>query len=414
MSFFNAIKNIFGFGPDEDLIVETDGDETYESTETEYTPAVEEHIEGLTTVPTLPEIDPVMKQRIFDGVVEVFNSALPDFLARSIDPAAQTRLLAEKLDRGVDDYLNSLMLTAEQYAEAKLKSATESAMRESERLRSEMQQIDQQRTNLREQQLSADRRRRALADRVNDLETQLASSEAEREQFELENRSLLNKLKVADIQPGVVEEMTHEIEQLKARLAEQQPAQVDDSALAEAEARIGQLTKENEDLSKQFELAQSMYNDLQHQYADEREGRLSAENSLSEARKIIESVAEIQEQMKQVEEVIRKRDERIAKLKSANKKLRDQLTAAEEALKTTRVMHDDGLFAITEDNVAPTGMSKDTLTAIEDEFECPEWFVSEPAPGETSPLLQHDSEFGYQEPPKKPRKPENDAQLSLF
>ena len=82
-----------------------------------------------------------------------------------------------------------------------------------------MAQLEQQRSSLREAQLSADRRRRALSDRVNDLESKLATAEAEREQFELENKSLLNKLKVADVQPALVEDLTKEVERLKAALA---------------------------------------------------------------------------------------------------------------------------------------------------------------------------------------------------
>ena len=45
----------------------------------------------------------------------------------------------------------------------------------------------------------------------------------------------------------------------------------------------------------------------------------------------------------------------------------------------------------------------------------PDWFVSEPPPGEVTPAASSPTlQFGYQEPPRKPRKPENDAQLSLF
>lgn len=420
MSFFSAIKNAFGFGPDNDFEYDAD---TCDDADAPEAPTVandtSEAVEGLTEVPTLPEIDTAMKARIFEGVVAVFNSNLPDFLAKSVDPEAQSRLLAETLDKDIDNYLSGLMLVAEQYAEAKLKGATENALRESERLRSDMQQIEQQRTSLREQQLSADRRRRALADRVNDLEAQLASVEAEREQFELENRSLLNKLKVADIQPGVVEEMSREIERLKA-LAEgkEQPAAAADTAeLEAARAEAQKLSGELADIRTQQEMSQAMYNDMQNQYAAEREARIAAEKSLDEARKIIESVAEIQSQMEQVEEVIRKRDQRIEKLKTNNKKLREQLAAADNALKAARAMRDDGLFALADaerQSDAPGSITAEHMTAIEDEFECPDWFVSQPAPGEVSPLLQPDSEFGYQEPPKKPKRPENDAQLSLF
>ena len=422
MSFFSAIKNAFGFGPDSEYDIETadDSEEASVETHSQDAPASSDEaaVEGLTEVPTLPEIEPAMKARIFDGAVAIFNEALPDFLSKSVDPDAQAKRLAEALDKGVDDYLSGLMLQAEQYAEAKLKGATESARRESERLRSDMQQIEQQRTSLREQQLSADRRRRALADRVTDLEAQLAAAEAEREQYELENRSLLNKLKVADIQPGVVDEMTKEIETLKAQLAGNENISaeptVDPAELEAAKAQADKLSGEIKDLRTQQEMSQAMYNDLQNQFAAEKEGRLAAEKSLEEARKIVDSVAEIQVQMSQVEEVIRKRDERIARLKASNKKLREQLAAAEDAAQ--RAMNrDDGLFALpAESSPAKGSFSADAMAAIEDEFECPEWFVSRPAPGEVSPLLTSDAEFGYQEPPKKAQKPENDAQLSLF
>ncbi|MDE6156514.1 MAG: hypothetical protein K2F78_00025, partial [Muribaculaceae bacterium] len=138
---------------------------------------------------------------------------------------------------------------------------------------------------------------------------------------------------------------------------------------------------------------------------------------LAEAKTIVDSVAQIQLQMGQVEELIRKRDERIEKLKNTNRRLREQLAESEKALDAAR-RADQGLFTVDNSDrveaVADKSISRDALSAIEDEFECPDWFVSEPAPGEVSPLLQSDSEFGYQEPPKKPRKPENDAQLSLF
>ncbi len=451
MSVFSAIKRAFGFGPDAEYDNETADDVDDAPLALAEAPAEEkqeEAVEGLSDVPTLPEIDPAVKQKIFAGAVAIFNESLPDFLRESVDADKQQKRLAEAIDKGVDDYLNGLMLVAEQYAEAKLKGATENARRESERLRSDMQQIEQQRTSLREQQLSADRRRRALADRVTDLESQLAAAEAEREQYELERRSLMNKLKVADIQPGVVEDLQKEIEQLRAQLASGAPAEAQSAVqgvdpaeheavlarekealakAAELEARVAELAETNKtiaeekaavdgllaDLRTQQELSQGMYNDLQTQYATERDAHREAEESLAEARKIVASVAEIQEQMSQVESMIRKRDERISRLKANNKKLREQLDAA---LNAARGAANEGLFAFSDEKpqAASPKISADNLAAIEDDFEVPEWFVSEPLPGEVSPLLASDAEFGYQEPPRKPRKPENDAQLSLF
>lgn len=434
MSFFSALKSAFGFGPEQEYISDPETADDPETDDDAAAPvavsAESEAVEGLSEIPTLPEIDPAMKARIFDGAVAIFNEALPGFISSTSDTKAQAARLAEAIDKGVDDYLNSLMLVAEQYAEAKLKNATETAKRESEKLKADMHMIEQQRTNLREQQLSADRRRRALADRVNDLEAQLAKLEAEREQFELENRSLLNKLKVADIQPGVVDEMTREIEELKARLAsggaaDTQEPDVNPQELQEAREKADALAAELADLKTQQEMTQTMYNDLQNNYGKERDERIKAEAELAEAKKIVDSVAEIQVQMSQVEEVIRKRDERIEKLKTSNRKLREQLEQARQEAESAR-QHDNGLFGVSADNEPEYGQEatapdpaaekqlKEDMSAIEDEFECPDWFVSQPAPGEVSPLLQPDPEFGYQEPPRKPKKPESDAQLSLF
>lgn len=434
MSFFSALKSAFGFGPEQEYISDPETADDPETDDDAAAPvavsAESEAVEGLSEIPTLPEIDPAMKARIFDGAVAIFNEALPGFISSTSDTKAQAARLAEAIDKGVDDYLNSLMLVAEQYAEAKLKNATETAKRESEKLKADMHLIEQQRTNLREQQLSADRRRRALADRVNDLEAQLAKLEAEREQFELENRSLLNKLKVADIQPGVVDEMTREIEELKARLAsggaaDTQEPDVNPQELQEAREKADALAAELADLKTQQEMTQTMYNDLQNNYGKERDERIKAEAELAEAKKIVDSVAEIQVQMSQVEEVIRKRDERIEKLKTSNRKLREQLEQARQEAESAR-QHDNGLFGVSADNEPEYGQEatapdpaaekqlKEDMSAIEDEFECPDWFVSQPAPGEVSPLLQPDPEFGYQEPPRKPKKPESDAQLSLF
>lgn len=360
------------------------------------------------------------------------------------------------LDDGLNAYLDSLVKSACDYAESKVRVASDNARQESSRLRTELQQLEHQRSSIREQQLSAERRRRALDDRVRDLEGQLADVESQREQYELENRSLLNKLKVADFQPGVVEEMSAQIEQLKAQLAEAtngtpdagQTAQAPDTpdtaeALAAAEAERDRLTAECDrlvaecdrltaetdtqrdaagraaaeaeearkalaDIRTQLDVNVAMYNDMQTSFATEREARQKAEASLVEARQLLDNVYELQSQMTKVEEMLRKRDERIARLKETNKKLRDEL-ASEKARAGSA---DNGLFSLPAEP-APAAPAID-VTAIEEDFECPEWFVSEPAPGEVSPLLTSDVDFGYQEPPRKPRKPDNDAQLSLF
>lgn len=465
MSFFNKISRMFGFGNDSDADEFADELVAGEDNAEELAAGEQQAEAPLADVPTLPEVDPDMKARIFEGVVEIFNKSLPDFLARSVDPAAQRRLLLEAMDKSASDYLSTLMLSAEQYAEKKLKVAVEASHREAEKLKNDMAQLEQQRASLREAQLSADRRRRALADRVNDLESKLATAEAEREQFELENKSLLNKLKVADVQPALVEDLTKEVERLKAALAAAasgDASAADSAAVAEAAAKIAALEKENaalqqakvaleesagtlagraealekekaeleqvwneaekkaaaleEDikgLRQQQGLSQGMYDDLQSKLVAEREGRAAAESKLAEAEGMLDQLNQFQEQLGQVEEVIRKRDERIEKLKNTNHRLRDD----NEALRRRLEQEDANLFApqpSAERAVEPLDEDlRNELSAIEDDFECPGWFVAASGPG-PMPLHTEDPNFGYQEPVRKPRRPESDAQLSLF
>lgn len=423
MSFASAFKRIFGLDSDD---YSENIDTTAEDADVQVHTGADSGSDEPDDTP-VPTVSAEMKAKIYEGAVALFNQALPDFLSRSVDPAAQQRLLAESIDKSVDQYLDNLMKQAEQYAEAKLRASVEASKRDAEQLRAEMQQLEQQRTSIREQQLSADRRRRAMADRVTDLEGQVERLEAEREQFELENKSLLNKLKVADIQPGVVDEMSKEIEELKQRLAQGESA-TDTAAAEEYERRIAEAAQAAEkekaalqqtidDLKQQAELSQGMYNDLQQQLSAEREAHKTDSDELAQARKLLEEVNEMQAQFAQVETIIRKRDERIEKLKASNKRLRDEVTAVKEQL---AAVEGPNLFGYAEASAQAEAHADEEIkkvaseiAAIEDDFECPDWFVAEPGPN-TASLRTDDSEFGYTEPPRKPHKPDSDAQLSLF
>lgn len=425
MSFISAFKRAFGFGGDESLY---DSDENISEDVQIHTGNGSYEADLKVDLPDAPVVSAEMKAKIFEDVVAVFNKALPDFLSKSVDPVTQRRILAESIDKSVDNYLDNLLIKANEYAEAKLRASVEASKRDADQLRSEMVQLEQQRSSIREQQLSADRRRRAMADRVSDLESQVQRLEAEREQFELENKSLLNKLKVADIQPGVVDEMSKEIEELKARLAQNIPSEISETLVSEYEGKIAEINRQAEenraeltqninDLKQQAELMQAMYNDMQKDYAQEKEARQTAESELAKARVLLEEVDAMQQQFARVEEVIRKRDERIDKLKASNKRLREEVSAVKEQLASAE---GPNLFAYDESSGRAERRAEKMIdsvateiAAIEDDFECPDWFVSEPDPNVT-PLRSAESEFGYSEPPRKPHKPDSDAQLSLF
>ncbi len=441
MSFFDSMRRFFGLDNeyttdelnDSDLTAEAQGSDTSADDNNPESALTEaQNSELPADMPPRPSIDPAMKAKIFDGVVAIFNESLPDFLSKSVDPARQSELISQSLDSSLSEYLDNLSAEATRYVEAMLKNAADSAKREADRLRRNMETLEQQRSSIREQQLSAERRRRALADRVQDLEAQLASAEAEREQFDLEKKSMLNKIKLADVQPGIIEELQREIEKLKS----EQGGQPDNTELEKTQAELektqAELEKTQTELEKtQAELAearatlenqkehaensQSMYNDLQHQLVDEREARLKAEEESAEARKIFDTVLEMQKQMQQVEVMIQKRDDRIARLKSTNKKLKEEIAELKARIADDEE-HDGGLFDLIQEEpepeVLPSPEEEAAMATLEDDFECPDWFVSQPAPGEGS-LRTSEEPFGYT-PPARKHTPENDAQLSLF
>ena len=443
MRFFNSLSRALGFGhddEDDDIYTdaptgtETDTGDTGSTTVPEKTASITEAAPETPAVPDL-EFNPAIAGAIFDRVLEVFNATLPDFLQKSIDPEAQRRVLADALDESIKQYMGSLGSQAERVAESRLRNASDAARNESERLRKEMERLEQQKTSIREQQLSADRRRRALQDRVKDLEEQVNSLEAEREQFQLENRSLLNKIKLADVQPGVIDELKQEIERLRTQqnqgveapageleklqsLCNEKDADLEQkkSEIEALKARVAELETHEEDVNAAVELSKQMYTQIQENLTGEREQRVNAETELesvkaelaqcnaklAESAGVTESLKELESQLSKVEAVISKRDERIAALKAKNKKLKEELSVArEQAMRTNDT--GTGLFALADAE----------QLAGDDDFECPDWFVSEPGP-DTPPLHPVNTDFGYVEPPRKPKAPENDAQMSLF
>lgn len=456
MSFFESFKRAFGFGPDSDEYSDSD-----DSTGAEAAPDTSAPAAAPAEETPAPAIDADMRAAIFEGVVKIFNSALPDFLQRGVDPQAQQKALAESLDAGLTQYLDGLVARAEQHAESRLQASVEASRREAERLKTEMQQLEHQRSNIQEQQLSADRRRRALSERVTDLESRLAAADAEREQLQLENRSMMNKLKVADVQPGVVDDLTRQVEELTARLAEggdsgdaariaaERSAEIEkaraeakgamelaeaaraESAEAKAEAeaargaeaeareaaaRLGEecdtMRQAIENLKEQDRMGQAMYNDMQEKYSAERTAREAAEHELSEARELLKAVDDMKEQFGQIEAVIRKRDERIEKLKATNRRLRDDISALKEQM---TAMAGPNLFSGGDDGErGPDEETVREMQSYEDDFQCPDWFAREPDEEHSRLPRPDNDDFGYTEPPRKPRKPDSDAQMLLF
>lgn len=474
MSFFKNIKRSLGFGGETDDELYADSPDTFDNeAETMSAGRRSDHHAEPAPIEN-PESDPQKVAAIFDHVIATFNEALPSFIRESVDPEAQRRKLYEGLDASLREYISALGADARRRSEARF-AAEQSEMRaEMDGLKAKAKEIEQQRFDIKQQQLSADRQKRALSDRVHDLEAQIVALEADREQLDLENKSLLNKLKVASIHENDADAMREQISDLQRQLLEQRNAAVasdtavpDNSAeladeLEETKAELAATKTALEEAKAAFDeavakeaLSREMVTDMQRRAAEAREelDRRDSEckalqASLEESRAMNDEVVAMSEQMDRIEQAVEKRDKLIEKLRadvSALKEensslratiadniansaeteagLRQRITELESLTVTPVVASEleaygesDGGDSLKSDagQIMPK-ISDSDLREIEESFENADWMRSDP-PADVPSMRSEvkDSDFGYQAPVRKNHTPNNDAQLSLF
>lgn len=355
MSFFKNIKRSLGFGGETDDELYADSPDTFDNEAETMSSGRRSDHHGDTAPIENPEPDPQMVAAIFDHVIATFNEALPSFIRESVDPEAQRRKLYEGLDASLREYISALGADARRRSEARF-AAEQSEMRaEMDGLKAKAKEIEQQRFDIKQQQLSADRQKRALSDRVHDLEAQIVALEADREQLDLENKSLLNKLKVASIHENDADAMREQISDLQRQLLElrntdtevssdgdRQAVSDDSDRLAEElESVKSELTETrsaleatkaafDEAVAKEA-LSREMVTDLQRRAAEAREelDRRDSEckdlqASLEESRAMNDEVVALSEQMDKIEQAVEKRDKLIEKLKTDVAALTDE------------------------------------------------------------------------------------------
>lgn len=390
------------------------------------------------------EIDQTQVESIFDYVVGVFNEALPSFLRDAVNREALRRKLYDGLDSSIKEYLDAVGRQTQSECEARWAEDKAGMRSEMDALRQKTKDIEQQRFDIKQQQLSADRQRRALADRVHDLEMHIASLEAEREQFDLENKSLVNKLKVAGIHENEVQSLQQQLTDAQAEILRlrNKPDGDNDSQTdnAEIEAQLEDLKQQNQSLTQQLEaaaekdrIATEMLNGLQSKASSSRkqleEKDLEIEklkSEISEAAAVRAEIDQLSVQMARFEEVVEKRDRKIARLKencdtlkAENDQLKVRISEL-EADPTTPIVSSDlnrdeapAKEPVTDDNTTPK-ISDCDLAAIEESFDNATWMRTDPPETPSMRAGINEADFGYQAPVKKNPRNDNDAQLSLF
>lgn len=439
MSFFNKIRRALGF--DDDSIFENEPNAsvlTDDSDDLQKTPARDE---TPSPAPSAEAANPALHaDAIFTHVVAQFNLALPDFLSKSVDPEQQRKLLYENLEQGIKEYLESLASEADARCEARWNDEQTKLRGEMEALRQKAEQIEHQRADIKERQLSADRQKRALSERLRDLENQVGRLEAEREQYDLENKSLLNKLKVLAVQNPDID----------INAAGALPT-VDSEELEALKAENAALKEELKQAADRQAIANELYNDEQR--------RLKA------ALRDVEDLKAITEQVEIVQKAIADRDARIERQNAHIKQLKEeietlrrdasataddyrlQIARLEEQLAARTAAAADGpeveyeaapsasdVEAVvapqqsrkkssrkrkqreSQREVEPPRISDDDLEMVEAGFTGSEWFgtADETPARDKNERTDKFDDFGYHAPEPKPRPYDDGMQMSLF
>ena len=421
--FFNALKRIFGFGSDTDedqdqlLADDTDAPASAAS-DSKHNPADKPA--------DPPAFDQDIAQRIFGSVIQIFNESLPKFVADSVDPKVQAELIRKALDQDIQKYLDSLSETARQYCEQQWKQTRTALEDEIAAAKAKSAEVQRKSDEFQQRQLSADRQRRALSDRVHDLESQLTKLEAEREQLDLEKRSLVNRLRVASVQGG-----TDAPAEAIADPAEVQKLQ---QTIAEMQSGIDSLKEQNRVANEMLEDQRKRLAEAKKELDEARQQLAAKEKELAEANEAISQFNEVVPQMQKVDEILSAKEEKIKQLRKTisardneitalRKTISDNIRAQAQREKELQNQIDNlqgaapkpaTLMTIDEpiDEEPTPQISEEELSAIEQSFENGEWFTNS-KPVETPPVRPDDSDFGYQEPKRKKNQPDPN-QLSLF
>ncbi len=465
MAFFNSIKRALGLDPTDNDNLNEGIDATVHplSTHRQQPPSASD--QGLTQ-PHEPQAEPQtpddeMKIRIFEHVVAIFDESLPQFLKSSVDADAQQKYIYQTLDQSIKDYLSNLESAARSLQRDSWMRDRQRLESETHELRDKLKDADDKVANWSQRQLSHDRQIRTLKERVHDLESQVNSLEAEKEQFQLENRSLVNKLRVSAVQMSDEDvDIATKLNEItdKYKIAETMVSELTSEAAAakgEASALADKLQQSNNDLEAKSEQLDSLKADLAsaqnnvltaHDEIDSLKQQLAATQAeLKEANEDLETAAQLEEAVDKFEAAKAAKDNRINQLSTENNRLqmivasqKNEIAALKRTIEAnldTQVKKEGQLLeriASLEDEIAhrPTIKLEDipeepiaeqpkqkrkrkpTISAIDDSIDDTAWLVSTPPPGK-SIVAEPDPEFGYQEPVRKPT-PQNDAQLSLW
>ena len=287
-----------------------------------------------------------LPESMLDVIVEMLNRSLPDYAVAALDKEVQKKYLFERLGEPFKQFVERVNEHAQENTARKWETKHRSLTKEVEESRAKMKELEEQRNLMQNAQLSAERQKRAVTEKVHELETRIATLEAEKEQFELENKSLVNKLKVSNVHQDEVDAARNEIAKLRNELKTQQTntAQVEQlrGDLQQAQEKAEQSDQKVAELSQLLDTSRQEQGKLEKELSQRLEQMQVLEEQLSEAKKGLAVMDEVALKIEQFEQIKVQKEEKISQLAAAvqsleaeNSQLKnslDDLTAQKKAL----------------------------------------------------------------------------------
>ncbi|MDE5805765.1 MAG: hypothetical protein K2H58_05830, partial [Paramuribaculum sp.] len=201
-----------------------------------------------------PSIESELPGEIFDSIINLFNSTQPDFVARCLDIESQRKYLLENIDSAIRNRLTEIAADARRRGEDQWNAIRASKVEELEQLMNDYNALKHQREDFQNEQLSSKRQKRALGERIRDLESKVSEQTAEIEQYQLENRSMASRLRAMSVRAGVsaddpAQALSEENVALQDRIAQLE------KQLEESATRIADLNTRLEERSESPELS---------------------------------------------------------------------------------------------------------------------------------------------------------------
>ncbi len=200
MSFIDNIKTMFGMESEP----EAPTNAIQSHTPSYINPFKKEELAEPVAEPTTStkdnvDVEAAISDEIVEKVTSVLNSSLPEYARECIDKDAQAKYVKSLIGSALSDFLSNVHTTAKESARQEWQKERMDLAHKSAETDKQLNEYRAKSDELRNRMQSLDRQKTTLNERIISLEARVATAEAEREQYELECKSLMNKLKVAAV-----------------------------------------------------------------------------------------------------------------------------------------------------------------------------------------------------------------------